>query len=106
MLFSVSLYLRSELPISLHFVLFNFIPVSVANANISFTMIGRILGEQPGIISTAVVSSKNFILPGQSLSKELPRTAKIIGPSVVPWGGPPFVSFHDEYILSMRTETL
>ena len=93
---SDSLYLRKLITICLHFLWFSFIPHADAKAEISFTTNGIKLGEYLGIISKAEVSSTTLILPGQSLSKELMRTANNNGPNFVPWGRPPFVFFQDD----------
>ena len=89
--------------ISLHFLGFRTIPRSFAKSDIWFTTIGRKLGEQRRITSMAVVSSTNFTLPGQSLSKELTSTANSSGPNLVPCRRPPFIFFHAEYEFSIRT---
>ena len=97
------LYLRKLIIICLHFLWFSFIPRAEAKAEISFTTNGIKLGEYVGIISKAEVSSANLILPGQSLNKELMRTANNNGPNFVPWGRPPFVFFYDDLELPTLT---
>ena len=93
---SNALYLRKFISICIHFLWFNFIPRWEAKADISFSTSGIELGEYLGTISRAEVSSTNLILPGQSLSRELMRTANNNGPNFVPWGRPPFVFFQDD----------
>ena len=97
------MYLRKLITICLHFLWFSSIPRADAKAEISFTTNGIKLGEYLGIISKAEVSSTYLILPGQSLSKELMRTANNNGPNFVPWGRPPFVFFQDDFEIPTLT---
>ncbi len=85
-------YLRKFIDICLHFLGFNFIPRSLAKSEILLTTNGNKLGGYCGTIS-----STNLILPGQSLSNELTRTANSNGPNFVLWGRPPFVFFQVEF---------
>ena len=57
---------------------------------------GNRLGEQRGTTSKAVVSSTNLIRALQSSKRELAKTEKRKGPSLVPWGRPPLARFHVE----------
>ena len=68
--------------ISLHFFGFNFILCSIANVWMSFTAIWSRLIPFLGSISSAVVSSTNFILRCQSLRRLFVITANRITPNL------------------------